>query len=388
MAGGANPVLEALRRWETKGLLSPDLAEKLGEEVREELEGQRGLWAQFALAATGGAVLIISGGTFLAWAWPEMGYPGQALTLGILGVLVWALGVGVLRSSRMLPVAYILQLSASVLLIMALAYSENAWPDRTIGGILAGGVALVLPFLIISAALKRDETLAALQAVFAFLFLFLFLDRALGLEVETGIWVLDAVGIVGLGWLGYRLRNPTSRDWVLNTFMAVLYSSVFLVFITGTIVWDLEEKAMIPLDLWLLTVAGLSVWALQETLPVHLQRDWYERQLAYCILLAIPALFITCLETLDLGTTTTALTVASVGVAGLWFSLSRGLRGVLLASCLALLVAAWFYGAEMAGALGAVLALAGMSALLFWGAWKVGGGGRARGGTSLSGGET
>lgn len=377
MAGGTHPVFDALRRWEKKGLLAPELAGRLGEEVRKEMEGQRSLWAQFALAATGGAVLIISGGTFLAWAWPEMGYGGQATTLGILGLLIWALGVVFLRSPRFAPVAYILQLSASVLLVMAVAYSENAWPDRSPGGILAGGMALVLPAFIISASRRRDETLAALQSILAFLFFFLFLDRALGLEVETSIWVLDAVGLAGLAWLGFRLRDPMSPGWVLDTFMAILYASVFLVFITGTIVWDLEEKAMIPVDLWLLTVAGLSVWALQENLPVHLQRDWYERQLAYCVLLAIPALFVTCLETLDLGTTPTALTVAAVGAGGLWFSLKRGLKGVLLASCLALLVSAWFYGAEMAGALGAVLALAGVSAVLFWGAWRVGGGGGA-----------
>lgn len=178
--------------------------------------------------------------------------------------------------------------------------------------------------------------------------------------------------------MGFRLRDPSSPPWVLNTFTALLYAALVLAFLTGDIIWDLGAMAMIPADLWLLTIAGISVWALQEKVPVHLQRDWYERQLAYSVVLAIPFAFVTMLETLDLGTTPTALTVAGIGAAGLWYSLPRGLRGVLLASCLALLIAAWYYGAEMAGALGAVLALAAMSVLLFWGAWKVGGRGGRR----------
>lgn len=373
MAGEHHPVLRALRRWEAKGLLTAELGRVLEGEVREEIQGESGRWAQFALAATGGSVLIIAGGTFLAWVWPEMGYAGQSLTLGVVGALVLGLGVRTLGSPRLIPVAYLLQLAASILLVMALAYSENAWPDRTPGGILVGILALLLPGLLIALALRKDAVLAALQSVLAFLFLFLFLDRALGLGMEASLWILDGVGLLGLAWLGYRLKDPGSPPWVLNTLTAILYASLVLAFLTGDIIWDMEAMVMIPADLWLLTVAGISVWALQEEAPDHIKRDWYERQLAYCILLAIPFAFITMLETLDLTTTPTALTVAGIGVLGLWYSLPRGMRGVLLASCLALLIAAWYYGAEMAGALGAVLALLAMSVVLFWGAWKVGG---------------
>jgi hypothetical protein len=282
-------------------------------------------------------------------------------------------GVRLLGPVRLLPVAYILQLAASVLMVMALAYSENAWLDRTLGGVLAGIVSLLLPFLIIGLTLRKDPVLAALQSVFAFLFLFLFLDRALGLSMVASLWVLDGVGLVGLGWLAFRLRDPGSPPWVLNIFTAILYASLVLAFLSADIIWDLENMIIVPVDIWLLTVVGISVWALQKDVPVHIQRDWYERQLAYSNLLAIPAAFITFLETMYLSTTTTTILVALMGVAGLWYSLPRGLRGVLLSSCLTLLIAAWYYGAEMAGALGAVLALAAMAVILFWGAWRVGG---------------
>jgi hypothetical protein len=373
MSKSSNPVLRALGRWETKDLISPEVAGALREEVEGELEGESQRWAQFILAATGGAILIIAGATFLAWVWPEMGYASQSLTLGVIGILVLGAGVRLLGPPRLIPVAYLLQISAPVLIIMALAYSENAWPDQTFGGVVAGVMSLALPLVIVGLALRKDPVLGALQAVFSFLFLFLFLDRALGLDMRTSLWVLDGVGLLGLGWLGYRLRNPQGPEWTLDTFLALLYASLILIFISGEVLWDLESFIIIPADVWLLTVAGISVWALQEGVPVHLQRDWYERQLAYCIVLAIPFTFMTTLEAMKAGPTTSALTVAAIGGAGLWYSIPRGMRWVLATSCLALLIAAWYYGAEKAGALGAVLALFGMSVILFWGSFKLGG---------------
>jgi hypothetical protein len=301
-----------------------------------------------------------------------MGYAGQSLSLGVVGALVLGLGVRLLGPPRLVPVAYLLQLSGPFLLLMALAYSENAWPDRTPGGVLAGVLALLIPFLMVRLALRKDPVLGALQAALSFLFLFLFLDRALGLGLQSSLWVLDGIGVAGLAWLALRLRDDRAPPWVLNTFFAILYASLLLVFFSGDILWDLEEFVVIPADMWLLTVAGISIWALQEGVPVHLQRDWYARQLAYCIIVAIPFGFITTLEAMKAGPNTAAILVAGIGVLGLWYSIPRGIRAVLIASCLALLVAAWYYGAAKAGALGAVLALTVMSVLLFWAASKLG----------------
>ena len=372
MARTSSPVLGALDRWVGKGLVSGELAETLRAEVEQELQGESHRWAQFALAATAGAILIIAGATFLAWAWPDLGYASQATTLGIVGVLVVALGVRLLGSPRMVPVAYLLQLSGPVIFLMALAYSENAWPDRTVGGVVSGALALATPFVLVTLALRKDPVLGALQAALSFLFFFLFLDRALGLGLEASFWILDGLGLACLAWLAFRLRDPQGPPWILNTFFAVLYASLLLVFFSGHILWDLGEFVIIPADIWLLTVAGISLWALQENVPVHLERDWYERQLAYCVLLAIPFAFVTTLEAMKAGPNTAALTVAGIGVLGLWYSIPRQVRSVLLASCLALLIGAWYYGAEKAGALGAVGALTAMSVVLFLAASRLG----------------
>lgn len=372
MARTSSPLFQALNRWERKGLLEKEAAATLRAEVEEELRGESSRWAQFALAATGGAILIIAGATFLAWAWPDLGYAGQSMVLGIIGVLVVALGVLILGHPRLVPVAYLLQLSGPFLLLMAIAYSENAWADRTPGGVVAGVMSLATPLLLVALALRKDPVLGALQAALSFLFLFLFLDRALGLGMEASLWILDGLGLFGLAWLAFRLRDPGGPEWILNTFFALLYASLLLVFFSGDLLWDLEEFVIVPADVWLLTVAGISLWALQEDLPVRLRRDWYERQLAYCILLAIPFGFITTLEAMKAGPNTAALSVAAVGALGLWYSIPRGARSVLLASCLALLVAACYYGAEKAGALGAVLALTAMAVVLFWGSSRLG----------------
>ncbi len=372
MARSSHPILQALSRWEGKGLLDRELAETLREEVEEEVRGESRRWSQYLLAATGGAVLIVAGGTFLAWVWPEMGYAGQSVTLAVVGFLVLGLGLRLPDKGKWVPVAYLLQIAGSILVLMALIHSEKAWGDGTFGGWCVGILALLLPAALFWRAFREHGVLAGLQAALSFLFLFVFLDRALGLSEETILWVLDGVMLVGLGTLAYRLRDPEVPQWVLSVFLALLFSTLILIIFSADIIWSLEADSIIPMDLWLLTVAGLSLWGLQDSAPAHLRRAWYEHQLALCVLLGIGFGFFTTLETLDTGPTPAALTVAAVGALGLWYSLPRGAKSVVAVSCLALLVSAWYWGAEMSGALGAVLALIVVSAVLFWGATRVG----------------
>jgi hypothetical protein len=249
---------------------------------------------------------------------------------------------------------------------MAVAWSENAWANRTPGGVGAGLVALATMAVAGAVALKKDPMLVALQGALSFLFLYEAMDRGLGLDVKTNLWILDGLLVAALAVTTFGLRKPGGPTWLLGAFTSFLYASLVLLLISGIVVWHMERHAVIPADIWLITVAGLSVWGLQETIPEHLRHEGYERQLAYCVFLWIPFGFFTALVAMEAGPNTAAVMVAGGGLLGLWFALPRGSRPVLVASCLTLLSAAWYYGAAKAGALGAVLALAAVAVVLLW----------------------
>ncbi len=386
MARSSHPVLRALRRWEKKGLLDSGSAALLKEEFEEEIRGESGRWSQYLLATTGGAVLVVAASTFLTWVWPEMGYGGQSVTLASIGFLVLGLGLRLTDRGKWIPVAYLLQVAGAVLIFMASIHSEKAWSDGTIGGWGVGLLGLILPVGLFWRATRAHGILSALHAVLLFSFWFVFLDRALGLAQESVLWVLDGVMLVWLGILVVQLRGSTVSGWVLTVFCGLFYGAVILIAISADVLWSMEENTIYPLDVWLFLLAALSLWGLSDKAPRHLRRDWYEHQLALCVLIGIPFAFITMLEALDTGPTAAALVVAAIGVLGLWYGLPRGARTVLIASCLALLISAWYWGAEMSGALGAVLALLVVSVALFWGATRIGRGQDQKDGAILGGG--
>lgn len=366
MSASSNDTVKAIDRWEGKGLLAHPLAATLRAEVAAEGWSESRRWSQYLLAATGGAVLLIAAGTFLAWVLPELGYAGQSVTLALAGAVILAAGVGITARSRWRAVAYILQVAGPVMMVMAVAWSENAWPDGSLPAVVAALVLLLAPAAAVLLAMKKDSLLVALQTPLLFLYLFEALDRALGLEPKAILWILDGLLVVALAISAFRLRKPGGPGWLLGAFAAFLYASLVLLLFSGLIVWDMDRFAVIPLDIWLLTVGGLSVWGLQESVPEHLRHEGYERQLAYVILLWIPFGFFTTLEAMRSGPDLAAVAVAVVGALGLWYALPRGKRAVLVTSCITLLAAAWYYGSAKAGALGAVLALAAMAALLLW----------------------
>jgi hypothetical protein len=371
----SHPVLRALHRWEAKGLLSPDTAEPLRREVEGELRREGRRWSQYLLAATGGAVLIIAGSTFLAWVWPGMGPAGRSLILGAIGLAILGLGLRMPGTGRWAPVAFLLQLCGPVLIFFAMMYSAQAWPDGSAGGIAMGSVGLVLPPVLVYLGLRKHPALAALQLALGFLFLYGFFARALNLPEQTFLWILDGLLLVGLAFLGTRLQDPEGPDWAMPMFASLCLSAFVLLAISGEVIWHMDAYTVIPMDLWLIIVAGLAFWGQQEDAPAHLRRDWFEIVLALCVLAGIVFALTTTLEAFATSPEVAALSVAAVGGLGLWYSLPRGSRVVLVASCIAFLIAAWYYGAEKGGALGSVLALTVMAVVLFWGSSRVGAGG-------------
>lgn len=371
MSPSTNETLKVIGRWEGKGLLPQAVAAVLRAEVEAEGWRESRRWSQYLLAATGGAVLVMAAGTFLAWVWPELGYVGQSVTLAVVGAAVMATGLTFTARARWTAVAYLLQVVGPLMIVMAVAWSENGWPDRTVGAVGAGILALLTSAVAVGYALRKDPLLVALQAPLSFLFIFEFLDRALGLDVKASLWVLDALLVLALAATGFRLRKPGGPPWTLGAFTSFLYASLVLLIFSGVILWDMERYAVIPMDIWLLTVAGISVWGLQGSVPEHLRHEGYERQLAYCILLWVPFGFFTTLGAMRSGPDLAAGGVAAVGGLGLWYALPRGRRAVLVTSCLTLLAAAWYYGSAKGGALGAVLALVAVAGVLFWGSTRM-----------------
>jgi hypothetical protein len=372
MARTSHPVFWAIKRWQDKGLLSADLADSLRAETEEELRQESQRWSQYLLAATGGAVLIIAASTFLAWAWPGMGPGAQALSLGVMGLGVLALGLRIPSKGRLAPVGYLLQLAGPILIFMAMVHSKRAWDDGTLGGVVMGLSGLVVALGVVWISLRKAVVMAALQASMAFLFLYGFLDRSLTIPDDAILWILDGLLVVALAVAGARLKDPEAPEWALPMFASFLLTGMVLLLYSGSELWRLDALTIIPMDIWLILVAALAYWGLQEDAPAHLRRDWFEYVLALCILVGIPFGFITSLEALDANQEVTALMVGAVGGMGLWYSIPRRSRVVLAAGCLALLLAAWYYGAERGGALGSVVALAVMAGILFWGASRMG----------------
>jgi hypothetical protein len=367
-------VLAAIQRWEEKGLVASELAEELRIEVEEDAAGYGQQLFQYALAVTGAVILLIAGGVFLDWAWPLMTEGMRAAVLALVGLLVCFGGVGLEKRRRWVPVAYLLQAAGLGLVAIGLSYSERAWPDMSAGAVAGGVVGLAIPPLLGLRTLRRNSVMPAVHLAFGLLFVGLFLDRATPLVLESIIWVLDGillVAIVGLARILATDPQGLKHPWALNAFAMSLYSGFVLVVMTGDTVLDLGEDAVYALDVWLLLVAALTVYGIHRA-PEGLRRGWFAVQLSLCQLAWIPLGMISTIEVASGPPEAAFVAVGGSGIAGFLYARETGTREVLAASALSLIFAAWYWGVERAGALGAVLALTGVAALLFWFSGKTG----------------
>lgn len=362
-------VHDAIERWRERGLVDDALAGRLREEAVEHEGRSERRWAQYALAITGAIVLIIAAGVFLDWAWPVMGAGARAVLLAVVGGLLIALGIYMESRDRYIPVSYLLQTAGLVVLLIACGYSGQAWVDGSAGGIVVGLLALVTPLVLASLSIQRNPVMPAVHTALGYAFLFMFLDRSTTLSTDTNIWILDGVLLVSTLILVFRLRAAArSGDppaWLLNAFVASVYAGLILVFATAAGPLDLRDDAAYAMDLWLIVATALTLWGIHAA-PPGLHRAWYGRQLALCVLLGTGFAWWTMLGALDADETIASVAVALFGGVGLAYGLRLEAREVIVASCLGILSAAWFFGVEKGSAIGAVLALAFSAALFFW----------------------
>ncbi len=365
---GRDRVFEALRRWEDKGLVGPELASRLRVEVESHESGEGRRWAQYAIAATGAVILIIAAGVFLRWAWPLMGAGSRSALLAGAGLATLGLGIVTESRTRLQPAAYLLQAAGLALLLMSFGYSRRAWSDASPGAVVFGVAILSIPLASAFITIGRNPISPAIHTAFGYAFLFAFLERSSGLDTDSILWILDAVALVSIVLLAMRLRAEQHQDpddWTLNAFVTSLYAAGVLLFSTAAGPLDFDDHSVWALNVWLAAVTALTLWGIHGA-PAGLRRAWFGRQLALCVFLAIPLTFATALGALDLGETATSVVVAIVGFAGLRYGLRFDSRDTLAAGCIALLAAAWYFGSEKGGAIGAFLALAFSAALFFW----------------------
>jgi len=372
---GERAIEAALDRWEEAGLLTPELATRLRSETRAHARRSSGRTARYALAATGAAVLVVAAGVLGEWLWPTLAAGTRALVVGVVGLGVHALGVRLGPRGRWKAASYFLQVAGLLILLGSYMYSEAAWRDGTPGGIVVGILALATPLVAAPRSLlARDPFLPAFHLALLLGFLAVFLDRSTPLSAEAILWVLNGVlALVALFLFRELARSggSTGSSWALNAFVMALYAGLVLAPLTALEVYHLGDGAIYAVDAWLALITVLTLWGTHQA-PPALQREWFDRQLGATVLLWIPFLFATSLEVWDAPEEVTGLLVGGLGAAGLWHAVRFGGRPTLLASCLAVLAAAWYYGVERGGALGAVLSLAGSAAFLFWVSTRIG----------------
>jgi hypothetical protein len=368
MSRDIDAVFEAIERWERAGLLDDSTAAALRVETEASAEvGTRRL-AQYALSGSAAAVALIAGGVFLSWSWPLLGEPARVSVLAASAAAVLLFGTWIEGGRRWLPVAYGMQTAGLALLLVCSGYSERAWADTSLGGMIAGAMALAVPVVLAPRAMRRNSVMPSVHLAFALAFLAMFLDRATPLSSDAIVWILDAALLGALVVLTALMRDDpegTERPWVLNAFVTAISAGFVLIGVTALGPLGLQDEAVLPLDLWLGVAVALTVRAIASD---HFgdRRAWLAKLLSYQVALWIPFGFYTALETLDGPPELAVVLVGGAGVAAFLYATRRGLRPVIGSASLLFVSAVWYWGVERGGALGAVFALGFTAALLFW----------------------
>lgn len=367
-------VKEALGRWTEKGLISPELADTLRQETEERDRASRRRFGQVAVAVTAGVLLLIAAGVFLARAWVELTPAARTGIIAFLAVALHGLGSFLLGRRREPVLARVLQISGLVVLMAAFIHSEEAWADGSGSAVVVGLSALAVPLGLLPRALRSGPVMGATTAALAYGYLAVFLDRALALSDEPLLWVLYGVAVLSVLGVAHRLARPESgkdHPWELPVLVVSLYAGLVLTLLVGLEALDLGEHAVWALDAWLALMVAATLWGIHRA-PARLRNAWYPRHLAWAMLLAIPLAFWTLGVALDGSAWLTGAGVAVLGASGLAYALRFGGGQLVIASCLALVVAAWFLGVEVGQAGGVVGALAFTAVLLFWVSTRVG----------------
>ena len=364
----------ALRRWRDSGLISAELAERLLAEHDSSRQAGRRRFLQYAVSGTAGIILVIAAVTFFAWSWPNLGPGVRTCVIAGAGTGTLLLGMRLETARRFVPVTYALQTTGLILLLAAFMYSTEAWENTTAGGVVVGLLALATPAATIPVFVRRNAVMPAVSAALAYVFLAAFLFRAFDLDADIVIWILDGALVATLAVLGFLLhpgRAESVSRRALYAFAVSLYAGYPMVGMTAVGPLELDDNALLALDVWLLVVTALALWGIHRA-PAALRSARYVYHVAASVLLAIPLGFGTTLGVYEMPPLGAAAVIAAAGAAGLWYGLARDARVLVLCSCATILSAAWYLGVDEGERLGTVLALAFTAILFFWVSTRLG----------------
>jgi hypothetical protein len=368
MSRDVDAVFEAIDRWERSGLVDTATARALRTDTQVSSEAGTRRMVQYVLAASAATIALIAGGVFLSWSWPLLDETARVSVLAACAGAVLVGGLAIERGRRWLPVSYLMQTAGLALLLTSFVYSETAWPDFSPMGMVAGALALAVPVVLGPRAIRTSSVMPAVHLAFTLAFLAVFLDRATPLSEDAIVWVLDAVLLAALLVLGRVLASDPEGEtypWALNAFVTAISAGFVLIGLTAVGPLNLQDEAVLPLDLWLLLAVFLTARAIGSD-DYGDRRAWLAKLFSYQVLLWVPFGFYTALELLDGPAELAVILVGGGGVAAFVYGNTRGLRPVIGAAAFAFVSAVWYWGVERGGALGAVFALALTAALLFW----------------------
>jgi len=368
MSRDADRVLAAIERWRQLELLDSHTAERLRSDVVGQESATTKRLSQYVLAFTGAVVLVIAGGVFVDWAWPLLEAPGRTVLLALTGVGVIIGGVSLESQHRWRPAAYLMQTAGLGLILAAFVYSEEAWPDQSIGGTIVGFLALATPIVLAFRAVRRDVFMPAVHLAMALAFLAVFLDRSTPLSGDAIVWTLDAVLLASILVLVALLKNDTHGErhpWTLNAFVMAMCVGFVLVTITAVDTLSLSDDSLLAIDAWLALCVALTLWGVHRA-PEGLRRGWFAGLIAYEAFAWIPLGMGTALETFNGPPELAVILVGGVGVAAFVYAERFRLRGLMAAAALCFIVPVWWWAVDRAGAIGGVGALVLTAAFLFW----------------------
>jgi uncharacterized membrane protein len=372
MARRSRQVDQAILRWLTKGLLSPEQAAALQEESAAEHRRQSRRWGQLILAVIGAFALLMAAVMFVQRTWAALTGPTQTAIIVGAGVLAYLIGLVVGGRVAWRYSGPLLQAGGLLVVLMGVVYSLEVWDQGTLGARSMGLFALLVPLLTARRSIREGVAMTGAHVAITVLFLAMFFHRTLSLDPDGVYWALDAVVLLAVAATVMLLRSgrPDATDRALAALAVSLWAGLIMVFLTGGGPLEMGSDSLLPMDVWLAMVAGLTLWAIgQAKSEARLQA--FELNLALCVLIGGGMAMATGAEVLNLGTEVWAPMGGVVGGLGLLYGLRRESQSVLRAGALVVLFSTWIFSLEQGGAIGAVLALVATAVLFFWLAGRV-----------------